>query len=70
MIIKSSQERRKETEDLISAISKRIDVEETYAKGVEEAAKIIERAKQGDDKYFLIDTVCPPWPSPPSSLTV
>ena len=47
MVIRYSQERRKEIDGFIDVLNQRISAEETYAKGLEEAAKMADRIRQG-----------------------
>lgn len=70
MVIKHSNDRRKELEEFVTILSKRVDIEETYAKSLEENAKMAEKIKQGEDKSVLHYLVSRSMPSPPSRRTV
>lgn len=69
MVIKYSQDRRREIEEFIGALNRRIDAEETYAKSVEEAAKVAEKIRQGEERLILCYSASLHWPSPLSNST-
>ena len=69
LVIKHSHDRRKEIEEYITALMKRIEAEETYARNVEEAIKITDRVLQGEERYTSCDEASPRWPSRASNST-
>ncbi len=48
MVIRQSQERRREFDEFLSAFLKRADIEDTYAKGLEGLSKQVEKYAQAN----------------------
>lgn len=63
VVIKVSQERRREIDNFIDVLGQRVNAEETYAKSVEEMAKAADRIRQGEERYRWGNVVFRRWGS-------
>ena len=70
VVIKVSQERRREIDNFIDVLGQRVNAEETYAKCVEEMAKAADRIRQGEERYGWSNVVFRRWGSRALSLIV